>query len=220
MCLALSTRPDLISDEKHANNHPRHALIASELGGGEPTVLSESPPRWYKDQFVEQRRTYPPLLPSQCPPSSMPTPPFHVVFLDLSASSEDPVENPIPFSSEEFADITQCDEAPWSSEATAESTGLSLDDLAALKAYCRKYFTISEKDRHTFAMAREFPGRTAYDLKGRDVLREWFAVHWKQWALNAIIDEEFNNQNLGMYSIAAINGDTVRHASDRYVRIS
>ena len=147
----------------------------------------------------------------------MPTLSRSVALLELAHVSESPVDSPTPWGWPEWREITQCDHAPWSPEATPESTSLPASDLEALKAFVKKYFAITQREERI----RFFANTPRVDFDGRKALNAWVQSAWSRWNIYTLVDEVMEAHRRGLYTIAAVAGEQVcrgRHLS--HARIS
>ena len=118
--------------------------------------------------------------------------PFLVLMLQLVMSSPDSFRDPVVWNSAEWQAITRIPHAPWSSNATLDSTRLSADELAAVKAFVERYATITDGEgRARFAVESKFTGRTDEENYGRLMLAWWSIGLWRR--INLVVRERLES---------------------------
>ncbi|PIL27985.1 hypothetical protein GSI_09929 [Ganoderma sinense ZZ0214-1] len=144
----------------------------------------------------------------------MPTTTHYIAMLELAQLGGDPLNHPAPWEFIEFQELTGHTHAPWTPEATTESTGIPAGELTALKAYAKKFFAFNVQ--HPTAKVRSAerekqlafaanPGAT--DEDGRIACRDWFNKKWIKWGMNDIIDKAMVACKRDIFSLAAISPD-------------
>lgn len=134
----------------------------------------------------------------------MPTFSFLSAMLELARADGQPLTAPSPWSWTEWQEFAGCT-PPWVDEATTASTGLSANDLQALKAFVRIYH--SEDDEKERIKLSQKPKEN--NKLGCQVLRDWLRARCKEWEFQKVVENILEEQGFSMYEMASDDGLTV-----------